>query len=186
MEQGNTASDPGDLPSLDFVFEQIEKRLEVQWSALDSLNTKLSILSGFGGVILAALLSAYDWLLDMPPIPLSLVFAAIVALVISLILAISAYRNTRYAYPPDPRGIREEYVSRPLVESKLRLLDTRVEAYEHNQQIASQKDKHLNRAILALLISVCLLACSFVLGLLPACVWRWLALIVDAVCSVIV
>lgn len=161
MEQGDTASDPDDLPSLNFVFEQVEKRFEVQWNTLDSLDTKIGLLFGFGGVILAALLGAYGWLPDMPSIPLFLFFAAIMALVISLVLAFFAYRPRVYDYPPEPRRIREEYVSRPLVQSKLALVDTRVTKFEQNERILRQKARMLSWALGALLIGVCLLALSF-------------------------
>jgi len=89
------------LPSLDVVLSETKAAVDDQSARISSLDTKLGVLLGLSGVILAALLS-------FPSIRYGniatkqLLIAAIALLLASLLSATWGYWIRKYKAPPDP------------------------------------------------------------------------------------
>lgn len=156
------------LPSLDIVYEETEKALGVQFEQVSSLDTKLSILLGASGIILAALISG-PFLLGSPQVvsvAKVLLTGATVFLMASLGCGIYGYRLFKFERPPNPEALRVHYIAEPPEETKLSIIDTILISYKKNQDMIGKKIRFIGLSFASLSAGVLFLAAGFLYNII--------------------
>ena len=143
-------ADPGDerqgLASIDLILGAVERQRDQQRSHFESLDNKAGIAVGFAGAI-AALASGVE------PVLAKL---GVVAAVVAAVLAMLAFRPRKDPIL-DPLRLRA-YLRAEAEFTKLRLLDTEIEMAVRASNIIQEKARWLQASLLALVVSVALLA----------------------------
>ena len=143
-------ADPGDerqgLASIDLILGAVERQRDQQRSHFESFDNKAGIAVGFAGAI-AALASG------VAPVLAKL---GVVAAVVAAVLAMLAFRPRKDPIL-DPLRLRA-YLRAEAEFTKLRLLDTEIEMAVRASNIIQEKARWLQASLLALVVSVALLA----------------------------
>ncbi|MCK4404289.1 MAG: hypothetical protein KAW02_04295 [candidate division Zixibacteria bacterium] len=153
-----------DYPSLDVVFKEVNARLEIQFRAISTLDTKASIVLGFCGVILASSLWSSQnggqtlWLTMSPPL---LIF-------ISALFSLIAYWVVEYRRDPEPRPLVENYLVKKSDETAKQILDNWVISFEENKRKIERKAKLVRLSFLFLTLGIILFVASHCIILLKS------------------
>jgi hypothetical protein len=129
------------LLSLDVVLSETKAAVDDQSARISSLDTRLGVLLGLSGVILAALLS-FPSIRCVDITTKSLLITAVVLILVSLLSATWGYWIRKYKAPPDPMALREFYLTEEPEKSKLAILDYLSSVYAWNQPIIEGKVKY--------------------------------------------
>jgi hypothetical protein len=148
--------------------EVVEKRLEVLWSAIDSIDTKINVVIGFASAILGLLAGFYalqtkEWALTS----LILFGLAAAAYIILVILSIFAYRVKAWSYRPDVKTLLQhcENNEYTLVQMKKWLADECNESFYKNIDNLNKKADFANIALIIFIVETILLTSGFAYAL---------------------
>jgi hypothetical protein len=134
-------SDP--YPSLDLV----RAELDVETASLEkrtaSVDTKAGVILGFSGVVVALTKDAKSWIS---------VAGQIVA-VIAACIAIWAF-FPRHGSGVSPLELRNRYLTTPLKDARLVILDTRLVVHGQDEQALKNKANRLRWALIVLAIAI--------------------------------
>ena len=151
------------LFSLDTVLSETKAAVSEQSARISSIDTRLGVLLGLSGVILAALLSfpsirygdlATKWLL----------IAAVVLILVSLLSATWGYWIRKYKAPPDPMALREFYLTEEQEKTKLAIIDYLSSVYSWNQPIIEDKVKYTRISFASVLLGTIIIGVIIVIG----------------------
>ena len=151
------------LFSLDTVLSETKAAVSEQSARISSIDTRLGVLLGLSGVILAALLSfpsirygdlATKWLL----------IAAVVLILVSLLSATWGYWIRKYKAPPDPMALREFYLTEEQEKTKLAIIDYLSSVYGWNQPIIEDKVKYTRISFASVLLGTIIIGVIIVIG----------------------
>lgn len=138
MNKG-TEERPEPLPSLDVVLSETKAAVDDQSARISALDTKLGVLLGLSGVILAALLG-FPLIRDGNVATKHLLLAAVALVLVSLLSATWGYWIRTYRSLPDPRALREFYLTEEQRKTKLAVIDYLSEyVYAWNQRRIATK-----------------------------------------------
>lgn len=153
------------LPSLDVVLSETKAALEDQTERLSSLDTKLGVLLGLSGFILAALLAfplAYN--VDRPT--RWLFIATVVLILASLLSATWGYWIREYKAPPSPSVLREFYLMEEPQKAKLAVVDYLCSVYDWNQRLLAGKVKFAHISFVFVLLGALIIGLTILINLL--------------------
>jgi hypothetical protein len=140
--------------------EVVEKRLEVIWSAIDSVDTKINVGFGFASGILGLLAGFYS-LADKPWPYISLILfgLATVSYIVLVVLCILGYKIKAWSYRPDVETLLEHCENKEytLLQMKKWLADECNESFYNNIDSLNTKANLANFAFIALVIETILL-----------------------------
>ncbi|MGD0780505.1 MAG: hypothetical protein ABR954_07000 [Dehalococcoidales bacterium] len=151
------------LLSLDTVLSETKAAVDDQSARISSLDTRLGVLLGLSGVILAALLS-------FPATHCSdsgtkyLLIIAVVLILVSLLSATWGYWMRKYKAPPDPLALREFYLTEEQKKTKLAIIDYLSSVYEWNQPIIENKVKYTRISFASVLIGTIIIGVVIILN----------------------
>ena len=135
-------SSPGsreELPSLELVLEHVDRQLDLQWQHWEDVDARLRLLLGFAGAIFVATLAFVSREDALSRAATGLALASIGLLMMSGIVAGLAWLPRHFDRPPSPLGLREDYVGRPVGETRLAIVDAIVDAYNKNEIAIGEK-----------------------------------------------
>jgi hypothetical protein len=156
---------PPPLLSLDTVLSETKTAVDDQSARISSLDTRLGVLLGLSGVILAALLSfpsirsgdiATKWLL----------IAAVILILVSLLSATWGYWIRKYKAPPDPVALRTFYLTEEQEKTKLAIIDYLSSVYEWNQPLIEDKVKYTRISFASVLSGTVIIGVTILINLL--------------------
>lgn len=164
--QSEKLPDFSNLKSLDLIFDLVKDRCAVQMDQADKLDTKAySIMTSATALISAALIlqavlpalssskhiSFLNEVLQL--IPLALLLAAYLAVMITAILA---YKLRQYSQTPNPMTLYQNYLDKPELYTKAKVLRSTVEDYKENKEEIDKKIKWNTWAIRVLWVETIL------------------------------
>jgi len=144
--------------SLDYIHDQIAEQLKQQYDLWDIIDGRLRLILGVISVIFAV---SVGFQRSQSQLALPVGLLAIVAILIYLlagILVSIAYWPRNFNWPPKPAGLRGLILKDPR-ETKLEVIDSIIEAYNHNAGVIERKILFFKIAfVLTALATVCLSA----------------------------
>jgi glucan phosphoethanolaminetransferase (alkaline phosphatase superfamily) len=152
------------LLSLDTVLSETKAVVDDQSARISSLDTRLGVLLGLSGVILAALLSFTStrcidlgtrWLLII----------AVILILASLLSATWGYWMRKYKAPPDPMALRTFYLTEEQEKTKLAIIDYLSSVYQWNQPIIEKKVKYTRISFASVLIGTIIIGVVIILNM---------------------
>jgi len=153
------------LPSLDVVLSETKSAVDDQSARISSLDTKLGVLLGLSGVILAALLSFHPFYWGNIAIK-QLLIAAIGLILVSLFSATWGYWIRKYKAPPDPTALRKFYLTEEQEKTKLAIIDYLSSVYEWNQQRLANKVKCTHISFVFVLLAAITIGVTILLNMI--------------------
>lgn len=144
------------MKSLDLIFEETRRQLELQVRRIESIDGKIGIIFGFTGVIfgIVATVEAKTFVLKI----------VIGFLMISLILGLGAFWFKRYVEDPNPKALEKYYLEKESIETKRQILANYTASYEKNRKTLSKKLLIAKISWIFLLLSVIFIAINFLKG----------------------
>lgn len=132
------------------VRQEMEEQRRLQAASIDSLDTKIGIIIGFAGVIVAIYTDKFAFELDSL-YDLIISFIGLFFLLFSLSYSVYAYWVRGFRFDPSPMVLKDDYMFRNPDDwnegkpsSKEQMLADQVEAYNHNQKTLDQKARLIN------------------------------------------
>lgn len=166
-EEAGTYAGAEEWASIDLVYEAAVSELEFQSKQWEEADSRLRLLLGFIGIIMAGALAAAGQSPEkLPDLVALLIAMAVVALLAASGLSVVAYRPRGFHRPPDVIALRLEYLTRPPSETKLAIVDAMLAAYPENTRIITEKLKAYRWALWWLVASITLLASAIISKLL--------------------
>ena len=161
MAESLPNTEAADLPSLDITYAAADKRLDLQFEQVNSLDLKASFSLASGIILLGAALGASHQSTDTP-LKVVVFLVGLTPLVISSALSIVGLWVKRYERPPNPLWLRDHYIVERQEITKLAIIDSVIEAIEVNHQRIRRKILFIRGAYAGLLMGAIIVA--FVLG----------------------
>jgi hypothetical protein len=153
------------LLSLDTVLSETKAAVDDQTARISSLDTRLGVLLGLSGVILAALLS-FPATHCIYPGTKCLLIIAVILILASLFSATWGYWMRKYKAPPDPMALREFYLTEEQEKTKLALIDYfSDDVYNWNQLIIESKLKCTRVSFISVLIGTVIIGIVIILNM---------------------
>jgi len=144
------------LQSLDIVYAEVKERLSVQLRQVDASDAKTgtilfiaSIVIGVGAAAQAAFINerGNDWMLLLFIIPLF-------SYLLTVFFALRSWVIRPYFRDPEPKPLRDYYLSRHPEFTKRRLITQFIRSYEWNARVMKKKVRELRIANWFLLLEV--------------------------------
>jgi ABC-type multidrug transport system fused ATPase/permease subunit len=164
--QPDKLPDFSNLKSIDLIFDLVKGRSALQMDQADKLDTKAySVMTSATALVSAALIlqavlpalsssthiSFFNQALQLTP--LALLLAAYLAVMITAILA---YKLRQYAQTPNPMTLFQNYLDKPELYTKAKVLRSTVEDYKKNEEEINKKIKWNTWAIRVLWVQTIL------------------------------
>jgi hypothetical protein len=144
--------------TLELIYNEVKDRLNTQFQSLDGLNTKASVIIGFVGVIIGISLQLYSQ-------SNSYLFGSCMALfMISIFFSLSAYKIKSYRRDPEPRPLRDKYLTTNDKKVKEQLIANFIESFEGSKAKIEEKGKYINYSLMLLFVGLIVLISSIVMG----------------------
>lgn len=144
------------LQSLDIVYAEVKERLDVQLRQVDASDAKTgtilfiaSIVIGIGAAAQAAFIGPErnDWILSLFVIPL-------LSYLLTVFFALRSWIVRPYFRDPEPKPLRDHYVSELPEFTKRRLITQFIRSYEWNARVMKKKVRELRIANWFLLLEI--------------------------------
>jgi len=163
-----------DYPGFETVFVETRDQLIRQLGRMDALDNKTGIIAGFDGLIVTAAVGVLpDLLSSFPPsgiwqswvyrMPVAVLTIGVVAVFVSFLLAIKAYRVRRYSEMINPRAAYNKWLNMSESETRFQLLHNMIEANEQNESALDNKAEDVKKSTWALLIGVTLFSTAAIM-----------------------
>jgi hypothetical protein len=144
--------------SLMIIFTEAERNLDLQFRSIDSLDTKVSLIIGFSGLILAnlmlkrAALGCY-----------AIHYLTIVCVLLSAVLALAAFFPRRFRADPSPQSLMKKYLEKTADETRRRVLANLARSFKMNQSIIRIKVRLMESSFVSLLAGLVFLSINLLL-----------------------
>jgi len=137
------------LPSLELVYGEVKDRLDVQLRQVDALDSKSGTLLFIASIVIGMGAAAQAAFMGMvtEPLPLALFSIPIIFYVITVLLTIRSWIRRPYFRDPEPRPLRDYYISEPYQFTKRRLITHFISSYEWNAMVIKKKVNELRYAV---------------------------------------
>ncbi len=146
-----------EYPSLDIAFEEAKRVLDFQFSQIDGLDTKASILLGFSGVLLPVFLTALPSMLRYIDLTTqAMAVGTLVSLSFSAIVAIIAITLKVYSNAPTVESLLEKYLAWQEKHTKYHLLHEFKRVFAHNSDMIRPKIRFVRWSLVLLEIGIVL------------------------------
>lgn len=145
-------------PSLDFVFSEVSKQLDLQWQVWESVDGRLRLTLGFIGAIFVATLAFADPTHELSTSGKVFLVMAIAGLLISGLMATLAWLPSRFNRPPRPSSLRDDYLTAQSEETQLAVLDTMLDAYAENERRIDEKLAGFRNSGIVFVVAILLIA----------------------------
>ena len=154
-----------ETPSVDIVYQEIKERLDVQLKQIDSLDSKTGNILFMASVVLGIGATAQALLLGLQGNPLVMLFFSIPIVFYSLAMfsALRSWVVRPYFRDPEPRPLRDYYLTREPRFTIRRLLSHFISCYEWNTTVIKKKVSELRFSMRFLLAEVITLAVVLVI-----------------------
>jgi len=144
--------------TLELIYNEVKDRLNTQFQSLDGLNTKASVIIGFVGVIIGISLQLYSQ-------SNSYLFGSCMTLfMISIFFSFSAYKIKSYRRDPEPRALRDGYLTTDNKTVKEQLIANFIESFEENKTKIEEKGEYINYSLILLFVGLIVLILSVIVG----------------------
>lgn len=143
--------------SLDVVFTEVRSRLDKQFEQIESLNQRAGLLIGFVTLIMS-LLAGFTTAVKAKDLPVNMALPVILILISTIlyihiiIFAYLAHRIQTYRRDPEPRPLRDNYLSKDLEATKRTVMSNFIESYEENKKVINKKVQALNKAFILFIV----------------------------------
>jgi hypothetical protein len=154
-----------ETPSLDLVFDEVNRQLDLQWQVWEAVDGRLRLLLGFIGAVFVAALAFSGPDRDMSDLTKVVLVVAFVTLLTSGTVATLAWLPGKFDRPPKPSTLRDDYLTSTPDITRLTVLDTMLDAYSENQRRIDEKLAGFRNAGLALGISILFIATGAIIEL---------------------
>lgn len=161
------------FPSLDLAYDEAKERIEAQFKQVADLDGKASILTGFAGVILSALLASLSYLSKIgPDIQMRvLLFSAALLIFFSGFAGLRAYELRTYVRPSSIKRLWEKYIQWHPRNFKYQMIgDTFPIVFEENEKSIKHKVLWLNASFASMTVGLVGLLFAFLYSYLQ-CVY---------------
>jgi len=152
-------TDDKNEPSLHFIFDEVKDRLKAQFQQIDALDTKASIILGFGGLIFINVFISRH----LSPSSFLLYYTATSLIFVSVIFALLGFIPRPYRRDPEPKPLKEKYLSNQPDETRRQVLLNFIESYDKNKQLIRTKVKLTKTSLSLLLAGLFFVGLSFVI-----------------------
>jgi hypothetical protein len=179
VEQPTTEDvlDLKDYPGFDTIFTETRDQLIRQLGRMDSLDNKTGIIAGFDGVIVTAAAGSLadlagpipsqpvwqDWVYRVPVAVLTL---GVLAIVVSFLYAIKAYKIRKYSEIVNPREAYNQWLNWSTAKTRMQLLHNMIDANEQNETALEDKVESIKTSTWALLAGVSVFSLAAILHVL--------------------
>ena len=156
-----------ELPSIDIVYTEVKDRLDVQLRQTDSLDSKSSALLFIASIVIGIGAAAQAALLGKTTSALALLLFSI-PICFYLLMVFFALRSwiiRPYFRDPEPRPLRDFYLSQQPQFTKRRIITHFISSYEWNTMVIKKKVRELRLCIWFFVAEVTLL--TLVLAIRP-------------------
>ena len=152
-------------PSLDVVYHEVKERLDVQLKQIDSLDGKTGSLLFMSSVVLGIGATAQALLLGLQgSLVVTLFFSIpIVFYSLAMFFALRSWVVRPYFRDPEPRPLRDYYLTRESQFTMRRLLAHFISCYEWNTTVIKKKVRELRFSMRFFLAEVITLAMVLVI-----------------------
>ncbi|MFQ5879640.1 MAG: hypothetical protein ACE5IZ_05665 [Dehalococcoidia bacterium] len=147
-------------PSLDLVFNEVKERISVQLGQIEALDHKAGTLLGLSSVVItiAAGLRFVEGEGASKVAFLTLFSLGALFYAITIFFAFRGYWVVEYRRDPEPRPLRDFYLSQEEELTKRRLLSNMIASYEFNVPLLRNKAYNIRMAARFLFVETVLLA----------------------------
>jgi hypothetical protein len=176
VEQPTTEDvlDLKDYPGFDTIFTETRDQLIRQLGRMDSLDNKTGIIAGFDGVIVTAAAGSLAGLqgpIPSPPVwpamvyrvPVVVLTLGVMAVLVSFLCAIKAYRIRTYSEVIKPREAYDQWLTWSAAKTRTQLLHNMIDANEQNETALKDKVESIKTSTWALLAGVSIFSLAVVL-----------------------
>ncbi len=145
-------------PGTKTIYQEVIHRLERQGSQIEHLDTKLGIVFGLIGLILttslASFLGSAEDIQKLGSIDKGFLTLAVISLLLAFLFAALALNPRTFDYPPDPKGLRKEYLDKTADRIRLDITDNRIAAFRNNEKVIKEKLKFFRLTLGFMLLGV--------------------------------
>lgn len=154
-----------EVPSIDIVYTEVKDRLEIQLRQIDSLDGKngailfiSSIVIGVGAAAQAALIGLTENILVLTFFSIPILFY-----LATMFFALRGWIVRPYFRDPEPRPLRDYYLSKQSQFTKRRIITHFISSYEWNTMVIKNKVRELRLSMWFFLAEVTSLALVLVM-----------------------
>jgi hypothetical protein len=151
-------------PSLDIIFSEVSRRLDVQLSQVDTLDAKAGTVISVASVVmtLGAGLPIASSNSGIDTVPLILLVAGAVVYVAVMFFGFRGYWLRNFRRDPEPGPLRDRYLFQPADITKRRIIANMVQSFETNTPLIESKVWNIKVAILLLAAQTMSLVVAFI------------------------
>jgi len=154
-----------EVPSIDIVYTEVKDRLEIQLRQIDSLDGKngailfiSSIVIGVGAAAQAALIGLTENILVLTFFSIPILFY-----LATMFFALRGWIVRPYFRDPEPRPLRDYYLSKQSQFTKRRIITHFISSYEWNTMVIKKKVRELRISMWFFLAEVTSLVLALVI-----------------------
>jgi len=154
-----------EVPSIDIVYSEVKDRLDVQLRQIDSLDGKngailfiSSIVIGVGAAAQAALIGSTENILVLTVFSIPILFY-----LATMFFALRGWIIRPYFRDPEPRPLRDYYLSKQSQFTKRRIITHFISSYEWNTMVIKNKVRELRVSMWFFLAEVTSLVLALVI-----------------------
>jgi len=154
-----------EVPSIDIVYSEVKDRLDVQLRQIDSLDGKngailfiSSIVIGVGAAAQAALIGSTENILVLTVFSIPILFY-----LATMFFALRGWIIRPYFRDPEPRPLRDYYLSKQSQFTKRRIITHFISSYEWNTRVIKNKVRELRVSMWFFLAEVTSLVLALVI-----------------------
>jgi len=154
-----------EVPSIDIVYTEVKDRLEIQLHQIDSLDGKngailfiSSIVIGVGAAAQAALIGLTENILVLTFFSIPILFY-----LATMFFALRGWIVRPYFRDPEPRPLRDYYLSKQSQFTKRRIITHFISSYEWNTMVIKKKVRELRISMWFFLAEVTSLVLALVI-----------------------
>lgn len=131
-------------PSIDIVFDQAQRLIDIQSQIWDQTNSRLSLVIGFIGIILAAAVGLIGQATDLHQAAKGFSVASVIVLLAAGLLTGLAYLPGVFNRPPALEPLLNQYLDQREHHTKHEIVIAMLEAYNENRDKIHQKLRFFN------------------------------------------
>ncbi len=135
-------------PSLDLIYSEVKERLNIQFQAIDSLDSKAGLILTAGSLVIsiaAGLQVSSAETIDTGPLLLLITGAVLYAL--SMGFSLKGFRVRDYRRDPEPGPLVKNYLNAEAELTKGQIVANLVESFEENAGTLKSKATDVQRAM---------------------------------------
>ena len=150
-------------PSLDLIYSEVKERLNIQFQAIESLDSKAGLVLTAGSVVISIAaglqVSAAE---TIDTAPLVLLIAGAGAYALCMLFGLLGFKVRDYRRDPEPGPLVDNYLNEDAALTKGQIIANLVESFEKNKGVLESKASYIQRAMLFLALETGILAAALI------------------------